>query len=97
MDSAFCVVLLLDCGMRTCCKSFLNPIAGLGKPGNIRVWFPIVMLGREGWSWGELFRWSEKVRENDCVTVNFSLPSERKVAKKYVCDHGLNILEGFQC
>ncbi len=37
MKSEVCVVLLLNCGMRTVAESSLDPIAGLGKLGNISV------------------------------------------------------------
>jgi len=40
----------------------LDPIAGLGKLGNISVWFPTVMLEENGGHGGSRCRWSEKIK-----------------------------------
>jgi len=37
MDSAVSVLFLPECGMRTCHKENLDPIADLGKLGNMSV------------------------------------------------------------
>jgi len=36
----------------------LDPIAGLGKLGNISVWFPTVMLEENGGQGGSMCRWT---------------------------------------
>jgi len=48
MDCAVCDVLLPNCGMRPVPKSFSEAIAGLGKLGDMIVWFPMVMPEERG-------------------------------------------------
>ncbi len=48
MNSAVCDALLPNCGLKSVTKSFLEPVAGLGKLGNMSVWFPRVMPEERG-------------------------------------------------
>jgi len=57
VQSVLCCCLIAAWGPAV--KSFLDPIAGLGKLGNICVWFPKAMLEERDGHGGIRCRWSE--------------------------------------
>jgi len=58
VQSVSCCCLIVAWGPVT--KSSLDPVAGLGKLGNMSAWFLKVMLGEKGGHGGSRCRWNEK-------------------------------------
>ncbi len=88
MNSAVCVVLLPNCGFKTCCKELFGSYCWSWEA---RKHFCVVSnnnAGREQWSWGEQCRWSEQQFSEKIVCdrkfFHFRVKEVKKVKKNCV-------------